>query len=126
MLPLRLPGTDPRPRGAGGFGLALAMKKGILMKDFMTKLSYRVNRLTNILMKVSLWIGIALCITMTVATIGQVFCRHTGLFVFESSEEIARFSMCWLAMLGSAVALHHARQGIIGGLNLVCVFWLHK
>ena len=80
------------------------------MKDFMTKFSFWVNWLTNILMKVSLWVGIVLCITMTVATIGQVFCRHTGLFVFESSEEIARFSMCWMAMLGSAVALRQGRH----------------
>ena len=76
----------------------------------MTQVSYRVNRLTAFLMKVALWLAIALCILMTVATLGQVFCRHTQLFLFESSEEIARFSMCWLAMLGSAVALRQGRH----------------
>ncbi|MBQ4325426.1 MAG: TRAP transporter small permease, partial [Mailhella sp.] len=80
------------------------------MKDVMTQVSYRVNRLTAFLMKVALWLAIALCILMTVATLGQVFCRHTQLFLFESSEEIARFSMCWLAMLGSAVALRQGRH----------------
>ena len=76
----------------------------------MTQVSYRVNRLTAFLMKVALWLAIALCILMTVATLGQVFCRFTQLFLFESSEEIARFSMCWLAMLGSAVALRQGRH----------------
>lgn len=80
------------------------------MKDFMTLISYQLNRLTNILMKVALWLGIALCITMTVSTLGQVFCRFTNAFLFESSEEIARFSMCWMAMLGSAVALRQGRH----------------
>ena len=80
------------------------------MKDVMTQVSYRVNRLTAFLMKVALWLAIALCIAMTVSTLGQVFCRHTQLFLFESSEEIARFSMCWLAMLGSAVALRQGRH----------------
>ena len=76
----------------------------------MTQVSYWVNRLTAFLMKVALWLAIALCILMTVATLGQVFCRFTQLFLFESSEEIARFSMCWLAMLGSAVALRQGRH----------------
>ena len=76
----------------------------------MTQVSYRVNRLTAFLMKVALWLAIALCIAMTVSTLGQVFCRFTQLFLFESSEEIARFSMCWLAMLGSAVALRQGRH----------------
>ena len=76
----------------------------------MTQVSYRVNRLTAFLMKVALWLAIALCILMTVATLGQVFCRFTQLVLFESSEEIARFSMCWLAMLGSAVALRQGRH----------------
>jgi C4-dicarboxylate transporter DctQ subunit len=86
------------------------MKKGLLMKEFMTLVSYRVNRFTAFLMKLALWLAIALCIAMTVSTLGQVFCRHTQLFLFESSEEIARFSMCWLAMLGSAVALRQGRH----------------
>ena len=80
------------------------------MKDVMTQVSYWVNRLTAFLMKVALWLAIALCIAMTVSTLGQVFCRFTQLFLFESSEEIARFSMCWLAMLGSAVALRQGRH----------------
>jgi len=76
----------------------------------MTLISYQVNRLTAFLMRIALWLAIALCIAMTVSTLGQVFCRHTQLFLFESSEEIARFSMCWLAMLGSAVALRQGRH----------------
>ncbi|WP_446424367.1 TRAP transporter small permease [Mailhella sp.] len=76
----------------------------------MTLLSLYVNRLVAFLMKVAMWLGVALCIAMTVSTLGQVFCRHTQLFLFESSEEIARFSMCWLAMLGSAVALRQGRH----------------
>ena len=61
-------------------------------------------------MKISLWLGIALCIVMVAATLGQVFCRFTHLFTFETSEEIARFSMCWMAMLGSAAALRQGRH----------------
>ena len=80
------------------------------MKNVMTLLSLRVNQLTNALMKVSLWAGIAFCLLMTAATLGQVFCRFTNLFTFETSEEIARFSMCWMAMLGSAVALRQGRH----------------
>ena len=80
------------------------------MKNVMTLISLRINQLTNILMKLSLWAGIALCLLMTVSTLGQVFCRFTNLFTFETSEEIARFSMCWMAMLGSAVALRQGRH----------------
>ena len=80
------------------------------MKNVMTLISLQVNRLTNVLMKVSLWLGIALCIVMVVATLGQGFCRFTHLFTFETSEEIARFSMCWMAMLGSAAALRQGRH----------------
>ena len=80
------------------------------MKNFMTLVSYQMNRLTAFLMKVALVLCVVLCTTMTVSTLGQVFCRHTQLFLFESSEEIARFSMCWLAMLGSAVALRQGRH----------------
>ncbi|MCQ2444933.1 MAG: TRAP transporter small permease [Mailhella sp.] len=76
----------------------------------MTLLSLHINRLVNLLMKISLWAGIALSIIMTLATLGQVFCRFTNLFTFETSEEIARFSMCWMAMLGSAVALRQGRH----------------
>ncbi|MGN1038800.1 MAG: TRAP transporter small permease, partial [Mailhella sp.] len=76
----------------------------------MTLLSLSLNRLTNFLMKISLWAGIILCIVMTLATMGQVFCRFTNLFTFQTSEEIARFSMCWMAMLGSAVALRQGRH----------------
>ena len=80
------------------------------MKNVMTLISFQINRLTDFLMKISLWLGIALCIVMVAATLGQVFCRITHLFTFETSEEIARFSMCWLAMLGSAVALRQGRH----------------
>ena len=80
------------------------------MKNTMTLISLYVNRLTNGVMKLSLWAGILLCIVMAIATLGQVFCRFTNLFTFETSEEIARFSMCWMAMLGSAVALRQGRH----------------
>lgn len=80
------------------------------MKNVMTLISFQVNRLTDFLMKLSLRLGIALCLVMTLATLGQVFCRFTHLFTFETSEEIARFSMCWMAMLGSAVALRQGRH----------------
>ena len=76
----------------------------------MTLISLHVNQLTNFLMKASLWAGILLCLIMTISTLGQVFCRTTGLFTFETSEEISRFSMCWMAMLGSAVALRQGRH----------------
>lgn len=80
------------------------------MKNFMMLVSLYVNRLTNKLMKLSMILGICLCIIMTIAALGQVFCRFTNLFTFHSSEEIARFCMCWLAMLGSAVALRQGRH----------------
>ena len=80
------------------------------MKNFMTLISYQVNRFTAFLMKVALVLCVVFCIAMTAATLGQVFCRYTQLFLFESSDEIARFSMCWLAMLGSAVALRQGRH----------------
>ena len=43
------------------------------MKNDMTLISFQVNRLTKLLMNVSLWMGIAHCIVMVVATMGQVF-----------------------------------------------------
>lgn len=80
------------------------------MKNAMTAVSLYVNRLTNRLMKLALAIGIVLCVIMTLSALGQVFCRFTNLFVFQSSEEIARFCMCWMAMLGSAAALRQGRH----------------
>lgn len=80
------------------------------MKNVMTLISFQINRLANVLMKIALYLGILLCIIMAAATLGQVFCRFTHIFTFETSEEIARFSMCWLAMLGSAVALRQGRH----------------
>lgn len=76
----------------------------------MYTISRYVNRCVNLLMKIALWVSVLLCVIMTVATLGQVFARMTNLFMFEESEEIARFSMCWLAMLGSAVALRKGRH----------------
>ena len=51
------------------------------MKNVMTLISFQVNRLTDVLMKISLWLGIALCIVMVVATLGQVFCRFISCMV---------------------------------------------
>jgi len=80
------------------------------MKNIMTLISLYTNRLANLLVRLCLYAGIALCLVMTLATLGQVFCRITHLFTFQTSEEIARFSMCWLAMLGSAAALRQGRH----------------
>lgn len=76
----------------------------------MYSLSLYVNRCVNVLMKLALWLCIVFCVVMTVATLAQVLARMTNWFMFEESEEIARFSMCWLAMLGSAVALRKGRH----------------
>ncbi len=80
------------------------------MHDFMYALSLGVNKLTNTLMRAALALGICFCVVMVIAAVGQVISRMTNWFEFIESEEIARFSMCWLAMLGSAVGLRQGRH----------------
>lgn len=82
----------------------------MIVLKFMTMLSLVVNRFTNALMTLALWVGIAFCVIMVVSAAGQVLSRMTNWFEFIESEEIARFSMCWMAMLGAAVGLRKGRH----------------
>lgn len=62
------------------------------------------------MVRVCSWGIMVLAIVMTVVTLLQVFFRYVVYAPFPASEEIARFSMIWMAMLGCAVALRWGRH----------------
>ncbi len=76
----------------------------------MHTLSYWINSLANILNAVSRWVLIVAGITMSIIVFLQVFLRFTFQIPFPWSEESARYLMIWMGMVGSAVALRHARH----------------
>ena len=76
----------------------------------MKKLSYFINRLASALSAVSCWLLIALGAAMCVVVLLQVFFRFVIYVPFPWSEELARYLMIWLGMVGSFVALRKGRH----------------
>lgn len=80
------------------------------MNNTMTLLSLYCNKLVLFLVKVCSVCIMFLCVFMTVVTLLQVFFRFVVYMPFPASEELARFSMIWMAMLGCVVALRWGRH----------------
>lgn len=80
------------------------------MNNTMTMLSLYCNKLVLFLVKVCSVGIMLLCVFMTVVTLLQVFFRFVIYMPFPASEELARFSMIWMAMLGCVVALRLGRH----------------
>ena len=69
--------------------------------------------------KLNLWIfnGLAILFGLvTILTIYQVFARYVLNNPIVWSEEIVRYSMIWIVMLGTAVAL---RQGLLVSVEII-------
>lgn len=80
------------------------------MNTTMTLLSLYCNRLVLLLVKICSACIMLLCVFMTVVTLLQVFFRFVVYMPFPASEELARFAMIWMAMLGCVVALRWGRH----------------
>lgn len=76
----------------------------------MHTLSYWVNKLANGLNELSRWMLIATGIAISLIVFLQVLLRFTVQIPFPWSEEGARYLMIWMGMIGSAVAIRHARH----------------
>ncbi len=76
----------------------------------MTKLSYGVNVLVNHLVSLCSWALVLLGAVMTVVIVLQVFFRFVIYVPMPWSEELARYVMIWMGLLGSVVALRHGRH----------------
>lgn len=67
-------------------------------------------KILDIMSKVIEKICFVLLLTMTVTTFGQAVNRYVFNGSFFWAEECAIWSMIWLTMLGSTVAMHHKKH----------------
>ncbi len=78
--------------------------------DPMRRLSHILNRLSAALNGISEWILIVIGVAMSIVVLMQIFFRFVVYLPFPWSEEIARYLMIWLGMIGSFVALRRGRH----------------
>jgi C4-dicarboxylate transporter DctQ subunit len=76
----------------------------------MNTLSYLFNRLAVWLSSASSWLLVIIGAAMSVIVFLQVVFRFVIYVPFPWSEEIARYLMIWMGMLGSVVALNKGRH----------------
>lgn len=76
----------------------------------MRKLSAALDRLADTLSRAVCWLLVGLGAVMSVIVLLQVFFRFVIYVPFPWSEEISRYLMIWLGMLGSFVALRKGRH----------------
>ena len=89
---------------------SVILRRRSIMKSFLTLCSLYCNRLVIAIVAVCKVCIMLLCVFMTVITLLQVFFRFVFYVPFPASEELARFSMSWMAMLGCVVALRMGRH----------------
>lgn len=80
------------------------------MNNSMKRLSRLVNLLAKATNRVATWGLVITGIAMSVAIFLQIIFRFVIYVPFPWSEELARYLMIWMGMLGSAVALRHGRH----------------
>lgn len=80
------------------------------MTHTLTLCSLYCNRFVIWLVKLCSVCIMVLCVLMTVVALLQVFFRFVIYMPFPYSEELARFAMIWMAMLGCVVALRMGRH----------------
>ena len=76
----------------------------------MRRLSAAINRLADTLSRAAGWLLVGLGVMMSVTVLLQVFFRFVVYMPFPWSEEIARYLMIWVGMVGSFVALRKGRH----------------
>mgnify|MGYP006290579219 FL=1 len=77
------------------------------MNNSMKRLSRLVNLLAKATNRVATWGLVITGIAMSVAIFLQIIFRFVIYVPFPWSEELARYLMIWMGMLGLAVALRH-------------------
>ncbi len=76
----------------------------------MRQISYIVNRLSTMSIRFATW-GLVVCgVIMSVTILLQIIFRFVVYVPFPWSEELARYLMVWMGMLGSVVALRKGRH----------------
>lgn len=76
----------------------------------MRRLAAAIDRLAEALCRSVCWLLLGLGVIMSVIVLLQVFFRFVVYMPFPWSEEIARYLMIWVGMLGSFVALRKGRH----------------
>ena len=82
----------------------------------MDKLSHLVNRYANWQSRACSWALVALGMAMTLVVLAQVFFRFVVYVPLPWSEEVARYLMVWMGMLGAVVA---QRKGLHIGVRVL-------
>lgn len=76
----------------------------------MRRIAAALDRLADTLSRAACWILVGLGVIMSAVVLLQVFFRFVIYVPFPWSEEISRYLMIWLGMLGSFVALREGRH----------------
>jgi TRAP-type C4-dicarboxylate transport system permease small subunit len=82
----------------------------------MQKLSLWLNRYANWQSRLCSWALVALGLVMTAVVLAQVFFRFVVYLPLPWSEELARYLMVWMGMLGAVVA---QRKGLHIGVRVL-------
>jgi TRAP-type C4-dicarboxylate transport system permease small subunit len=69
-----------------------------------------IDQLADLLSRCACWLLVGLGVVMSGVVLMQVFFRFVIYLPFPWSEEIARYLMIWMGMLGSFVALRKGRH----------------
>jgi C4-dicarboxylate transporter DctQ subunit len=76
----------------------------------MHKLSFQINQLANVQVRLSSWAMVVLGSVMTLVILIQVFFRYVVYLPVPWTEELARYLMVWMGMLGAVAALRQGRH----------------
>lgn len=82
----------------------------------MDKISHLLNRYANWQSRVCSWALVLLGLAMTLVVLAQVFFRFVVYVPLPWSEELARYLMVWMGMLGAVVA---QRKGLHIGVRVL-------
>ncbi len=76
----------------------------------MKHVAAAIDQLADLLSRGACWLLVGIGVIMSVVVLMQVFFRFVIYMPFPWSEEIARYLMIWMGMLGSFVALRKGRH----------------
>ena len=76
----------------------------------MKSVSYLINLIASIQVRFCSWSMVILGLAMTVTILIQIFFRFVVYRPVPWSEELARYLMIWMGMLGSVIALRKGRH----------------
>ncbi len=76
----------------------------------MKSASYLINLIASIQVRFCSWSMVVLGLAMTITILIQIFFRFVVYHPVPWSEELARYLMIWMGMLGSVIALRKGRH----------------